>query len=155
MADRVIIKQLLDAVPHQRPFRFIDEINEVDSGHIVGSYTFRPDEFFYCGHFPGNPITPGVILVETMAQVAVVAFGLYLLMVEREMAPEQLRKITTLFSFMESVEFIEPVLPGEKVIVRGEKMYFRRSNLKVQATMQKGDGRVVCQGILAGTGIKF
>ena len=123
MADSMIIGQVLQAVPQQRPFRFIDEISEIDSGHIIGGYTFRRDEYFYQGHFPGNPITPGVILVETMAQVAVVAFGLYLLMSEREIAAERLREITTLFSFMESVEFINPVLPGDKVIVHGKKIY--------------------------------
>ncbi|MEO1575848.1 MAG: beta-hydroxyacyl-ACP dehydratase, partial [Pseudomonadota bacterium] len=59
------LDELLQAVPQQAPFRFIDTIVEVDDDHIVGRYTFRPDEFFYAGHFPGQPVTPGVILIET------------------------------------------------------------------------------------------
>ena len=72
--------EVLAALPQQAPFRFLDEIVELDDEHIVARYTFRDDEDFYRGHFPGNPLTPGVILVETMAQAGVVALGLYLVM---------------------------------------------------------------------------
>ena len=54
---------------------------------LVGAYRFREDEFFYRGHFPGRPITPGVILIETMAQIGVVAFGMYLLACQKNMRP--------------------------------------------------------------------
>ena len=77
-ADRETMVRILNSVPQQYPFRFIDEILELDDEHIVGSYRFREDEYFYQGHFPDQPITPGVILIETMAQMGVVAFGLYL-----------------------------------------------------------------------------
>jgi 3-hydroxyacyl-[acyl-carrier-protein] dehydratase len=155
MADHRIIRKVLDTIPQQQPFRFIDEISEMDSTHIVGSYTFRPDEFFYHGHFPGNPITPGVILVEAMAQVSVVAFGIYLVMEEMKLPAERVAEITTLFSLMENVEFLKPVFPGEKVTVRGEKIYFRRLNLKVQALMEKSDGTPVCMGTMTGTGVRL
>ena len=69
---------LLELLPQQEPFRFIDEILEVDEEHIVARYTFRPEADFYRGHFPGNPITPGVLLIESMAQTGVVALGIYL-----------------------------------------------------------------------------
>ena len=77
-ADRFMRERILAMVPQQHPFRFIEEILELDEEHIVGVYRFRSDEYFYRGHFPGLPITPGVILIETMAQTGVVAFGLYL-----------------------------------------------------------------------------
>ena len=70
---------VLAAVPHRAPFRFIDEILELDDAHIVAAYRFQPEAEFYRGHFPGNPITPGVLLVEAMAQACVVAHGIYLL----------------------------------------------------------------------------
>jgi 3-hydroxymyristoyl/3-hydroxydecanoyl-(acyl carrier protein) dehydratase len=70
--------EVLGMVPQQEPFRFIDEIVELDQEHIVARYTFPEDSDFYRGHFPGNPITPGVILIETAAQAGVVAFGIFL-----------------------------------------------------------------------------
>lgn len=66
---------VLAAVPQREPFRFIDEILELDEDHIVAATTFSPGADFYRGHFPGNPITPGVILVEAMAQAGVVEIG--------------------------------------------------------------------------------
>ena len=75
---RLTPKQVLDLIPQQDPFRFIDEILELDDDHIVGVYRFRPDADFYRGHFPGNPVTPGVILIESLAQVGIVALGIYL-----------------------------------------------------------------------------
>ena len=79
-ADEVPLRpaEVLEKVPQQAPFRFIDEIHELDSEHIVASYRFPEDSDFYRGHFPGNLITPGVILVEAMAQAGVVAQGIYL-----------------------------------------------------------------------------
>ena len=155
MQDNGRLRQILEAVPQRPPFRFIDDIIEIDRDHIVGGYTFRSDEFFYRGHFPGKHITPGVILVESMAQVAVVAFGIYLLVEERNYPLERVAEITTLFSLMENMEFLRLVLPGEKVTVIGERVYFRRSSLKVNASMLKDDGTVVCRGTLTGTGVNL
>ena len=144
--DRRIVAEVLAAVPQQRPFRFIDEILEVDEHHIVGSYRFRPDEHFYAGHFPGNPVTPGVILIETMAQTGVVAFGLYLLKKMGESAAGWL----TLFTTAEEIEFSGIVRPGECVFVHGEKIYFRRGALKCRVRMERENGGLLCTGILAG-----
>ena len=63
---RLTADEVLAALPQQEPFRFVDEILEIDEEHIVGSYRFRPEADFYRGHFPGNPVTPGVILIESM-----------------------------------------------------------------------------------------
>lgn len=139
---------LLALVPQRPPFRFVDEILEVDESHIVGRYTFRDDEFFYTGHFPAKPITPGVILVETMAQIGLVALGLYLA-AESPTIDEQ----NLLVWFTEAnVEFTGIVGPGDQVTVRAEKIYFRKLKLKVTAEMTLADGTVVCAGELAGVG---
>ena len=61
MGDVLSPEEVLAMVPQQEPFRFIDEIVELDDDHIVATYTFREDQDFYRGHFPGNPVTPGVI----------------------------------------------------------------------------------------------
>ena len=110
--------QVLDLLPQQEPFRFVDEILEVGDDHIVARYTFRPEADFYRGHFPGNPITPGVLLIEAMAQTGVVALGIYL--VARERGVEEVRRVLTVFTDV-TAEFTGVVRPGDTVtiVVRG------------------------------------
>jgi 3-hydroxyacyl-[acyl-carrier-protein] dehydratase len=143
-------EEVLARVPQQEPFRFIDEIHEIDDEHIVASYRYREDADFYRGHFPGNPITPGVILVETMAQAGVVALGLYLC--ARERSPEELEKLVTVFTDA-NVEFSGSVRPGERVTTVGRKTFFRRLKLRSQVEMRRTDGTVVCSGVLSGMGV--
>ena len=151
-ANGIAVKEILDLVPQQAPFRFIDDILELNDESIVGTYRFKEDEYFYRGHFPDCPVTPGVILVETMAQTGVVAFGIYLLL-RRGISAERIRNMTTLFAMADGVEFSALVSPGERVRVRGEKVYLRRGNLKTKITLEKEDGRLACSGILTGKGV--
>ena len=152
MANGVALSpaEVLVRVPQQEPFRFIDEITELDDEHIVARYRFREDADFYRGHFPGNPITPGVILVETMAQAGVVALGLYLCALER--SPEELEKLVTVFTDA-TVEFSGTVSPGERVTSVGRKTFFRRLKLRSEVEMRLDDGTVVCSGVLSGIGV--
>ncbi len=142
--------ELLSLLPQARPFLFLDEIVEVNAESIVARYTFRPDEFFYTGHFPGNAVTPGVILLEAMAQAAVVAHGIYLVSMTR--SPAEIRALVTLFAEAE-VEFTGIVRPGDRVTIRSKKVYFRRHKLKAQAEMMLDDGTIVCSGTVAGIGV--
>jgi 3-hydroxyacyl-[acyl-carrier-protein] dehydratase len=151
-ADRETIRQVLEMVPQQQPFRFIDDIREMDGDHIVGTYRFRDDEYFYRGHFPGRPVTPGVILIETMAQTGVVAFGIYLLM-RQGMPADRIRQMVTLFAMVDDCEFSAIVRPGERVIIRGKKIYLRRGNLKTKVSMERENGDFVCCGTLTGRGV--
>lgn len=153
-ADTSINDRVLAMIPQQRPFRFIDEILELDSCHIRAAYRFREDESFYAGHFPGKPITPGVILIEAMAQAGVVALGIGILL-EKGMPAEQIKEMTTLFAYAETVEFAGTVYPGEKIIIQGEKVYFRKGNIKTNASICRENGELVCSGVLAGTGVKL
>lgn len=152
MAESNIIRQALDLLPQQPPFRFIDDILEVDDRSITATYRFKENESFYSGHFPGNPVTPGVILIETMAQTGVVALGICLLL-KQGMPAEEIRRITMLFSLADAVEFSGIVLPGEKVIIHGEKQYLRKGNLKSRCAIMRENGDAICSGILTGTGI--
>lgn len=144
--------QILKLVPQQPPFRFIDAIMAMDEATIRASYRFREDEGFYKGHFPGNPVTPGVILVEAMAQTGVVAMGIYLLL-KQGMPVLDVERVTPLFAFADEIEFSGIVLPGETIILHGEKIYLRRGNLKTRCTATRENGDVVCSGVLTGTGV--
>ena len=144
-------QEVLAKVPQQRPFRFVDEIVEVDADHIVGRYTFRPDQDFYRGHFPGNPVTPGVILLESMCQVGVVALGIHLL--SREVELEEISHWTTMFTDA-TVEFAKPVLPGERVTIRGHKEFWRRRKLRARIEMYNEEGVLVASAVASGMGVR-
>jgi 3-hydroxyacyl-[acyl-carrier-protein] dehydratase len=142
--------QLLARIPQQPPFRFIDEIVSVDDEQIEARYRWRPEADFYRGHFPGNPVTPGVLLIESMAQAGLVALGLYLLW--KEFPLEEAEKLVTVFVDA-NVEFTGRVLPGDRVQIRGEKVYFRRRKLRSQVEMRLEDGTLVCAGTISGMGV--
>jgi len=67
----------VDNLPHRKPFRFLTSIEELDPGRRgVGSWQVRGDEDFFAGHFPGNPVLPGVLIAESLAQLSgLVAFA--------------------------------------------------------------------------------
>jgi len=141
--------EVLARLPQQEPFRFVDEILELDDDHVVAAYRWRKDAAFYRGHFPGNPVTPGVLLVESMAQATVVALGIYLL--EKEL-PAEAGRLVTLFTDV-NVEFSGLVRPGERVLIHGKKLFFRRRKLRSEAEMRLEDGTLVCSGTLSGMGV--
>jgi len=143
-------EELLALVPQQEPFRFIEEIHEIDREHIVASYRFPEDADFYRGHFPGSPLTPGVILVEAMAQAGVVAMGIYLLALDFDAA--EVEKLVTVFTDA-NVDFTGSVLPGQRVTTTGRVEFFRRKKLRAAVEMKLDDGTVVCNGVLSGMGV--
>lgn len=153
-ADRKIINQVLELVPQQPPFRFIDGILEIEDKAITAFYRFREDEYFYKGHFHGNPITPGVILIETMAQTGVVAMGICQLLLQG-LDADRLKAITPLFAFADDIEFSGIVSPGEKVIINGEMVYFRKGTIKTKTYISREFGGKVCSGTLTGAGVNF
>jgi 3-hydroxyacyl-[acyl-carrier-protein] dehydratase len=136
-------KEIISALPYSKPFLFVDEIIHLDENGVEGSYTFDENLDFYKGHFKDNPVTPGVILTEVMAQIGVVCLGIYLL--NNEFTKNSLIALTS-----SEIEFLKPVYPNEKVMVISEKVYFRFGKLKCQVKMINKKKEVVCQGTIAG-----
>ena len=147
---RLSPEEVLDLLPQQEPFRFVDEILSVDEESISARYTFRPDADFYRGHFPGNPVTPGVILLESIAQVGVVALGIYLLALEG--GAEEVKKRVALFADAE-VEFAGVVRPGTDVTIEAKRIFYRRGKLRSHAEMKLADGTIVCSATISGMGV--
>lgn len=141
MTTEEIIKQL----PYKKPFLFVDEILEISENGVIGNYTFKKNEFFYEGHFKDNPITPGVILTETMAQIGVVCLGIYLW--KHQISSQKKPQIALTSS---QVDFFLPVLPNEKVTVTATKEYFRFNKLKCAVKIMNSNNELVCRGTIAG-----
>lgn len=138
-------QDILTFLPYTEPFLFVDELSDVSENGVSGSYTFNASSFFYQGHFKNYPVTPGVILTETMAQIGVICLGIYLLKDELS----NLKKPTIALTSNE-VDFLIPVFPEEKVTVTSEKVYFRFGKLKCKVEMKNSEGNVVCRGTIAG-----
>jgi 3-hydroxyacyl-[acyl-carrier-protein] dehydratase len=137
--------QIIKNLPYQKPFLFVDELTKISESGVSGNYTFKESEFFYEGHFKKNPITPGVILTETMAQIGVVCLGIFLL---KDQISTRIQPTIALTS--NEVDFYLPVLPNEKVIVTSEKEYFRFNKLKCTVKMINSKNELVCRGTISG-----
>ena len=96
-----------DLIPHREPFLFVDKCEIIKPGeHGISVKKFNEDEYFFKGHFPSNPIVPGVIIVEAMAQTAgiVVSYNL-----------KQYKDKAVLFMSVNKAKFRKPILPNDEV----------------------------------------
>jgi 3-hydroxyacyl-[acyl-carrier-protein] dehydratase len=136
-------EEIIPKLPYSKPFLFVDEIIRVDENGVEGTFTFDENLDFYAGHFKDNPITPGVILTEVMAQIGLVCFGIFLL-------NDTFNNDTSIALTSTEIHFLKPVYPKEKVTVISEKIYFRFGKLKCKVSMKNEKEEVVCSGIIAG-----
>lgn len=136
-------EEILALLPYAPPFLFVDELVSIDENGVTGTYTYNPDADFYKGHFKNYPVTPGVILTETMAQTGLVCLGIYLL-------EDTIDSTIAVALTSAETEFLKPVFPGEKVTVISEKIYFRFGKLKCRVLMKNEKGETVCTATLAG-----
>ncbi|MCM8797514.1 MAG: 3-hydroxyacyl-ACP dehydratase FabZ [Candidatus Omnitrophica bacterium] len=110
--DKEKIKSIL---PQREPFLFIDEVIETQADEkVVAVKYIRPDEDFFRGHFPGNPIMPGVLIVEAMAQTAIVLYSLC--------KPEIAANHPNYYLGRVRAEFKAPVFPQDKLILEAHKV---------------------------------
>ena len=136
-------KNIIDKMPYSSPFLFVDEILHIDENGVEGTFTFDANLDFYKGHFKDNPVTPGVILTEVMAQIGVVCLGIYLL-------GNDFNNKSKVALTSSEIEYLKPVYPNEKVTVISKKVYFRFGKLKCKVTMFNANNEEVCQGTIAG-----
>ena len=136
-------QEIISKLPYSKPFLFVDELLHIDENGVEGTYTFDENLDFYKGHFKDNPITPGVILTEVMAQIGLVCLGIYLL-------NDTFNKDLAIALTSNEIEFSKPVFPNEKVTVISEKIYFRFGKLKCKVMMKSEKGETVCAGTIAG-----
>ena len=101
------IEQIKSLIPHRKPFLFIEECKVIKKGKIGESFrTFDETEYFFEGHFPNNPIVPGVVIVEAMAQTAGVIVSENLINAKDQ---------SVLFMSINKAKFRKPVLPNYKI----------------------------------------
>lgn len=141
-------QSILAKLPYSQPFLFVNELTSVTEAGVNGSFTFEKDSYFYEGHFKNYPITPGVILVECMAQIGVVCLGIFLL--EKNSDPEN----SNFALSSTEIDFYLPVFPGEEVKVVSEKVYFRFNKLKCKVKMFNAGNKLVAKGIISGMILK-
>lgn len=137
-------QEILSKLPYSKPFLFVDELTQIDENGSTGTYTYSKDLDFYQGHFKDSPVTPGVILTETMAQIGLVCLGIYLY----GNGDSDMKAHVMLTSV--AVDFMKPVFPGEKVTVTAEKVYFRFKKLNCNVVMKNEAGETVCKGNISG-----
>ena len=121
-----VTKDIESLLPHRKPFLFVDEIIRADDGGSESRYTFKPEEFFFKGHFPEYPVVPGVILVETMAKAGGAALS----------SMGKFEKGALFFlATVDKVKFRAQVRPGDTVRIEVK-------NLRVSSQMIKQSGKL-------------
>src|SRR5471030_134696 len=105
---------ILNYLPYKSSFRFVDNISTLKENEVVGDYTLRKDSFFYEDHFVGNPVTPGVIIIEIMAQIGLVVLGIFLMLGDGHDQEIAMGEGSFPLFTSTDVSFFKMVLPGEK-----------------------------------------
>ena len=128
--------EVLGRIPHRPPFLFIDEIVAEGPEGLVARRTWRPEEDFYQGHYPGAPITPGVLLCESVFQ----AGALYL---SKALAEQGQRDGVPLLVKISDVRFRSPVYPGDTVTIEVRKKDMMAGFFLMSGSIKRGDTRVL------------
>jgi len=124
------VKEIQNIIPHRYPFLLVDKILEIEEGkRAVGIKNVTINEPFFQGHFPGNPIMPGVLIVEAMAQVGAVSI----------LAMEDYKGKLAVFTGIDNLRFKKQVVPGDTLRMEVTMIAMKRGIGKAKAEAYVGD----------------
>jgi 3-hydroxyacyl-[acyl-carrier-protein] dehydratase len=125
------IREIIKMLPHRYPMLLVDRILEIDPGkRIVGLKNVTANEPYFTGHFPGNPVMPGVLIIEAMAQCGAILFT-------RDM-PDRDSKVFY-FGGIDKARFRAPVVPGDQLILELTLVQARSNTVKLHGVARVGD----------------
>ena len=131
------ILEIMKTLKQRYPFLMVDRITDYDDTHITGYKNVTINEPFFQGHFPGDPTMPGVMILESMGQVASVMVGI-------KLGKEGLDKIAFLAG-IDNARFRKPVKPGDKLVTKAELLKVRSTSGKAKVVGYVND-EVVAEG---------
>ena len=127
-------EEIKKLIPHRDPFLFVDTCEIIDPGnHGKSEKLFSTNEYFFKGHFPDNPIVPGVIIIEAMAQTAGIVVSYKL---------REFKEKSVLFMSVNKAKFRKPIRPDEKVSFEVKFINSVRDVYKFEGTCYKEDVKV-------------
>ena len=131
-------KEIMDIIPHRQPFLLIDTIEELEPGvRAVAKKCVSYNEPYFAGHFPGEPVMPGVLIVEALAQAGAVAL----------LSQPEFKGKTVYFGAIQSAKFKKKVVPGDVLILETE-IVKRKGPVGVGSAKAYVDGKLAVQAEL-------
>lgn len=131
-------KEIMEIIPHRYPFMLIDTIEELEEGvRAVGKKCVTINEPFFQGHFPENPVMPGVLIIEALAQVGAVAI----------LGMEEFKGCTAYFAGIQNAKFRDKVVPGDVLMLETQIVKFK-GRIGIGDAIAKVNGKKVAEAQL-------
>lgn len=138
MTKTLNIEEIMDIIPHRPPFLFVDKVEIIEDGvKGIGYKNVTINEYYFKGHYPDMPVMPGVIIVETLAQVGAIIL----------LSQDELKGKTPFFAGINKFRFKRKVLPGDTLKMEVE-IVKSRGSIGIGAAKAYVEGKLVAQGEL-------